>query len=93
LHARFTDYGENCADFGDLILGHPDFEQGARSRRGNLSVDLVGTHLKKWFIGSHGVTDVLQPSSDGALRDTLAKRRKGYFFGWARRCGSTSSRR
>ena len=59
----------NCFIFFDQnLLNHTSYWTW------DLGVDLVGGDLDEWFVGGHGVADLLEPARDGALGDGLTER-------------------
>ncbi len=77
--ALFADDPEHGADFGDLVLVHPDLEQHAGGGGGDFGVDLVGGHLEEWLVGVDAVTDRLEPAGDGAFGDAFPEGRESDF--------------
>ena len=68
-----ADLGELAADGDGVVLLGGDRQQGARDRRRDLGVDLVGGHLDQRLVDLDAVADLLQPAGDGALGDRLAQ--------------------
>jgi hypothetical protein len=74
--ASAADRYERGSDFDRLILGYQDGLDDSRDGRGDLGVDLVGRDFEQRLVDLDPVADVLEPTGDRALGDTLAECRE-----------------